>query len=185
MKPSKLLKDLVTSATGAKAHFDMWWAQVNEALPRFEREMNEHSDFFLACRAAHYTAFFVHIAHLFDKRADSSSLPTYLNAIRNQTDPARMRILETHYASLSARAEPLLTIRHKTIAHIDARLTEKDIFVPLNITWNEIRSIINDTAMFVTELAGASQPGEVGIPRDGRLSEATIRLIGSLRSNKT
>lgn len=185
MIPSKLLNDLIASAIGAKAHYNMWWAQVNEALPHFEREMNEHSDFFLACRDAHYTAFFVHVARLFDHRHDSSSLFNYLKAIRNQTDPARMSVLDARYDSLLVRAKPLLTIRHKTIAHIDARLTEKDIFAPLNITWNEIRSIINDTAIFVTELAGASQPGEVGIPRDGRLSEATIRLIDALRSNKT
>ena len=181
MKPSKLLADLLSSATGAKAHYDMWWAQVNEAKPEFARLMNEHSDFFLASQDAHYTAFFVHIAHLFDKRADSSSLPTYLDAIRGQTDPARMQSLEARYAALAVRAAPLITVRHKTVAHIDARLTEKDVFAPLNITWNQIRSVINDTALFVTELTGAAQPGEVGIPRDGRLGEATMRLLGALR----
>ena len=181
MNPSKLLSDLISSATGAKAHYDMWWAQVNEAKPQFVHLMNEHSDFFLASQDAHYTAFFVHIAHLFDKRADSSSLPTYLDAIRNQTNPARMQLLEARYADLAIRAAPLITVRHKTVAHIDARLTEKDVFSPLNITWNQVRNVIYDTALFVAELAGVDQPGEVGIPRDGRLGEATMRILGALR----
>lgn len=181
MKPSTLLADLITSATGAKTHFDIWWAQVSDAKPAFVSVMNTHSDFFLASQDAHYKAFFINLAHLFDKRSDSSSLPTYLNAIRTKTDPTRLLDLETRYAVLATRADPLVTVRHKTVAHIDARLTEKDVFAPLNITWNEIRSVINDTGAFVTELAGAAHSGEIGIPRDGRLAEATLRLLLALQ----
>ena len=87
MNHSKILADLISSATGAKTHYEVWWAQVNEAIPQYVRTMNEHSDFFLASRDAHYKAFMIDISCLFDKRSDSSSLPNYLPLIRNKTEP--------------------------------------------------------------------------------------------------
>lgn len=180
MNRSKVLADLVSSATGAKTHFDVWWAQMSDGKPQFVHSMNKHSDFFRASQDAHYTACFIYLAHLFDKRSDSSSLPTYLALIREETEPTQFQSIEANYTSLANRAAPLVTVRHKAVAHIDARLSEKDVFAPLNITWNEVRSIIHDTATFIEQLAGAPHQGAVGIPRDGRLSEATLKLLRAL-----
>lgn len=180
MNRAKVLSDLITSATGAKTHYDVWWAQMSEAKPALAGAMNKHADFFRASQDAHYTACFIYLAHLFDRRADSSSLPTYLSLIRNEIDVVKFQEIEARYTALADRAAPLVTVRHKTVAHVDARLSEKDVFGPLNITWNEIRKIIHDTAAFVTELAGASHEGAIGIPRDGRLSEATLKVLRAL-----
>lgn len=181
MNRSKVLADLVSSATGAKAHYDVWWAQMSDAKPQFVRSMNEHSDFFRASQDAHYMACFIYLAQLFDKRSDSSSLPTYMALIRDEAEPTQFEDIEARYTTLASRAAPLVTLRHKTVAHIDARLTERDFFAPLNVTWNEVRSIIYDTAAFVEQLAGAPHQGAVGIPRDGRLGEATLNLLRALQ----
>ena len=180
MNRSKVLSDLITSATGAKTHYDVWWAQMSDAKPEFVGVMNKHSDFFRASQDAHYTACFIYLAHLFDKRLDSSSLPTYLALLRNDTDGTKFQEIEERYTELASRAAPLITVRHKTVAHIDARLSEKDVFGPLNITWNEVRNVIHDAAAFVEELAGAPHQGAVGIPRDGRLGEAALKLLRAL-----
>ena len=87
MKPSKILADLISSATGAKTHYDVWWAQISDAKPQHVGVMNEHNDFFRASQDAHYTACFIYLAHLFDKRSDSSSLPTYLAALSTGQNP--------------------------------------------------------------------------------------------------
>lgn len=181
MNRAKVLADIVSSATGTKAHYDIWWAQMSDAKPMLVRSMNEHSDFFRASQDAHFTACFIYLAHLFDKRSDSSSLPTYLALIRDETESMQFEDLETRYAALASRVAPLVTMRHKTVAHIDARLSEKDVFGPFNITWNEVRSIIYDTATFVKQLAGAPHQGAIGIPRDGRLGEATLKLLRALQ----
>lgn len=179
MSDSKILRDLIASATNAKAHFEVWWAQASEAKPKLIGPMNEHSDFFRASSDAHYTAFFVYLAHLFDTRADSSSIPSYFTAIRTSTDAATMAALEADFKALCERARPLVIARHKTVAHVDAQLTEKDVFGPLNVTWNEVRDIIYDSGEFVARLASAPS-GSIGIPRDRRLIEATLRLIRAL-----
>jgi hypothetical protein len=181
MTPSKILGDLVDSAIAAKTHYEVWWAQASEAKPQLVGVMNAYSDFFHASYDAHYTAFFVSLAHLFDGRHDSSSIPTYFSVIRPNTDPAAMTVLEAKYAALASRARPLVIARHKTVAHVDARLTEKDVFGPLNITWNEVRDVIYDAAEFVAHLA-SSPSGSVGIPPDRRLIEATLKVIRALRS---
>ncbi|WP_287460158.1 hypothetical protein [Accumulibacter sp.] len=184
MKPPKILADLISSASGAKTHYDVWWAQVSDAKPQYVGVMNEHNDFFRASQDAHYTACFIYLAHVFDKRSDSSSLPTYLAAIRSSTDPAKFQDIESRFSALALRAAPLVTVRHKLVAHVDAGLSEKDVFGPLKITWNHIRSIIYDTAAFVEELAGAPHQGAVGIPRDGRLGEATLKLLRSIKMSR-
>lgn len=181
MKPSKILADLISSATGAKTHYDVWWALMSDAKPQHFGVMNKHSDFFRASQDAHYTACFIYLAHLFDKRSDSSSLPTYLAVTRGSTDPEKFQDIELRFLALARRAAPLVTVRHKLVAHVDAGLSDKAVFGPLKITWNEVRSIIYDTAAFVEELASAPHQGAVGIPRDGRLGEATLKLLRALK----
>jgi hypothetical protein len=180
MKRSKVLSDLIVSATSAKVHFEVWWAQANEAKPRLVGVMDRHSDFFHASADAHYIAFFVYLAHLYDNRSDSSSIPTYLRGAASELDAATFETLKDEYAVLAARAIPLVTARHKTVAHVDARLSEKDVFGPLNVTWDQLRDVIYDSATFVAKLSGTSDPGSIGIGRDRRLVEATLRLIESL-----
>lgn len=180
MPSSKVLDDLITSATSAKAHFEVWWAQASEAKPAHVPAMNTHADFFNASADAHYTAFFVYLAHLYDKRLDSSSIPTLLRERSASMEPAQLNALQAEYEALALRAQPLLTARHKTVAHIDAKLTEKDVFAPLNVTWNEIRDVVYDSAKFVGKLAGTADLGSIGICRDRRMVEATLKLIRSL-----
>lgn len=180
MNSSKVLGDLIVSATSAKAHFEIWWAQVSEARPVLVNIMNGHSDFFNASADAHYMAFFVCIAHLYDKRHDSSSIPTYLRESADTIKADSLQQLQIEYGGLAARAAPLITARHKTVAHIDGKLSEKEVFAALDVTWNEVRAVVYDSARYVAKLAGTSDLGSIGICRDRRLSEATLRLIRSL-----
>lgn len=179
-RPSKILNDLVVSATSAKAHFEVWWAQASETDPKLIRVMDRYSDFFNASYDAHYKTFFVCLAHLYDKRLDSSLIPTYLLAISATSDPLKLQAFQDKYANLAARATALLTVRHKVVAHIDARLSEKKVFGPLNITWIEVRNVIYDSATFVAELAGTTDLGSIGICRDARLIEATVEVMRAL-----
>jgi len=159
MNSSKILHDIVNSAAGAKAHFDIWWAQVSDSSkPEFVSTMNKHSEFFLASQDAHYIAFFVYFSQMFDKDNNSSSLASYLKSIRNSTNPVTWDALFDHYNTLLNRARPIIFVRNKTVAHIDTKLNEKSAFGNLNITWSEIRSTVYDSAEFVTALSGSSNP---------------------------
>jgi AbiU2 len=182
MDAAKVLADIVQSTIGAKTHWDMWWAQAHHARLDYKEQLAEHSDFFDATYDAHYMAYFVYLAHLFDKRADSSSIARYFALMGSTTEIPWDRDLECRFAALSERAKPLLVARHKTVAHIDAICTEKDVFNQFTITWNEVHSLTNEIVDLVTALRKASHPGEIGIPRSHRLTEATINLLESLKN---
>jgi hypothetical protein len=182
MPKRSVLADLVNSATAAKVHFDVWWAQANEAKPALLRQMNVHSDFFRASYDAHYTAYHVYVAHLFDTTPRTASIAAYLREIKARTPAGEFKVLEAEHQALQKRARSLVVARHKTVAHIDQFMTEKEVFAQADpITYNETRDLIYDAARFVAKLAGqVDQPGLIGIARDRRLVEATLKLIRAL-----
>jgi len=183
MQINKVREDVLQAAIGAKAHYDTWWAQVSEGRMRFPAALQQHREFFGASQDAHYTAFFICFARLFDKGRTKSSIATYLRLTKSGMATTEHAALQSQFAALAIRAEPLLTIRHSLVAHVGIAFSEKEIFRPLGITWNEIRSRIHDSSAFVARIVGASSPGEVGIPRDGRLQEATMALLQALSTS--
>lgn len=177
----KILKDIIDSAVCAKAHFDILWAQISECVPEYTDIMNEHSDFFRASRDAHHKAFIMSIAQLYDDDENSSTLRTYLKISAPETPTNKHNELKEKYQKLKTQALPIMRARHKTIAHIDARLTQKEVWLPLKITWNEIKSIVCNTAQFVAELANATHLGAIGIPENKRMNKAVTKLLESLK----
>lgn len=180
MKPSKVLADVLDSATGAKAHFDMWWAMAGDVRGELKQAMHANTDYFAAAWNAHYVAFFVYLAHLFDKRADSSSIPTYLSILESQGGREDLAEIRKEYERLAARAEPILKARHKTVAHIDAKQTSKEFFSSVGIIWKDARSVLNDSVSLAVRLANGNDPSALGIPRDGRLRDATFKVLRTL-----
>ncbi len=183
MPHRKVLSDLVTSAGSAKAHFEVWWALESEAKPALVDTMQAHSDFFRASSDAHYNAFFTYLAHLYDKRRDTSSIKNYLKLATDIISAERHHAHSLEHHALLARATPLVEVRHNTVAHISAKLTERDVFTPLSIRWEEIRAVVYDSAVFVAKLAGTSDLGSIGICRDRRLIDATLKVIRVLANN--
>lgn len=180
MSRSKTLVDIHESSLAAKIHFDAWWALAGEAKGARKVTMHKHQDYFGAAWNAQYMSFFVCFAHLFDRRPDSSSLPTYLAKLKAEEGEAVAAPLFAEYESLASRAKPLIVARHKAVAHVDAELTEKDVFLELNVSWKEIRDVLTETINFVVKILGAKSPDELGFPRDGRLRDATFRVLDAL-----
>lgn len=182
MPKRSVLADLVHSAIAAKVHFEVWWALASEAKPSLLRQMNDHSDFFRASYDAHYIAFHVYVGHLFDTTPRTASIATYLKEIQGRTAPADLKALGAEYKALMRRARTLIAARHKTVAHVDALLTEQEVFRQADpTTYNQTRDLIYEVAQYVARLAGhGDQPGTIGIGRDRRLVEATLHLIRAL-----
>jgi AbiU2 len=186
MNKNKIQSDIIQSAISMKAHWDIWYALAGEvrALPTYQSVILEYSDFVKSSEDAHYTASYVYFAQLYDKDTHSSSIPNYLTLIQADTEVTLYDDYQRRYQELTLRAKPLLKTRNKLIAHVDAKLTERDFFIKEKITWNEIRDVMHDTAEFVAFLVG-HEAGLIGIPRDGRLAEAVIKVFNKLALKKT
>ena len=104
MSPDKLLDDLAESATCARAHYQVWWALANRIYPDLEDRANDYADFFRASFDAHYTAMFINVGHLFDRRKDSSSVKTLLDLLVNDLTEDEHASFTTRFEALAARA---------------------------------------------------------------------------------
>jgi len=174
---SSLLCGVARSAIGAKVHYEIWWAQVSDAAEPYYDKIDEHSAFFRASRDAHYMAFFIYLGHLFDRSNDACSLKEYEKLLSKEARQPLDEAVARKFREFKEKGDPIRKIRNKTVAHINSRLSETDVFGPLNMTWNEIRKLIYDVTAFVAELqADASE-----IPRDGHFGKATLKLFRALR----
>jgi hypothetical protein len=84
MNSEKILDDLVECVTEAKAHYQIWWALVNEARPKFVAAMNRYPDFFTRTVRAHDDSMVLNLSYLFDTDRNVSSLYTYLRLIKSE-----------------------------------------------------------------------------------------------------
>ena len=98
------------SATGAKAHFDVWWTQVCDAATPFSDKMDEHSACFRASRDAHYMSFFIYLGHLFDKRQGASSLKNYEKLLRDEVPHQTYQAFEFRFREFEKRGAPIWKI---------------------------------------------------------------------------
>ncbi len=184
MKPEKILDDVVQSAIGAKAHLDMYRAQTSIARPKFNRAIEQHSHFFRASQDAHYISFFVCFARLYEEKKDSSSIWNYLRIAGKSMDEQTLAAHRIKYEALKPRAKPMLIARHKTVAHMDALLEEKEVFLPLKIKWDDVRLVISETCDLVKSFKNAKHFGDIGIPEGDMLIKATIELLEAVEKSR-
>lgn len=176
MSPEKILQDLLESIIAAKAHYQTWWALANEARPKFVPVMNQFVDFFIATQDAHFNSMVMNLACLFDKRSDSSTLINYLKSDKDSYTPVEFKNLKDEIDNLTKLAIPIQTIRHKTVAHKDAKLNEKEVFQNADITSNQIRDLIFSCANLVDDLR-RRKGWPNGVFQSQRFTESTLNAI--------
>ncbi len=183
MTPAKVLLNLLESAIYAKAHYQIWWALCNQAHPRYDPAMNRFIDFFSVTECAHFGAMTVNLAHLFDKRGDSSSLLTYLRIDAAAFPSLELMTLKKRVESLALVAESVLKIRHKAVAHKDATFNEKQVFDDADITPDKIRDLIHSCADLVDDLRRRKRWSN-GVFEGQRFADATLGLVQALDNSK-
>ena len=64
-----ITEHLIEEGIAARAHFQVWWALRNLALPRLLPAMNDlnYVDFFHASNSGHYKLFFIALSKIFDR----------------------------------------------------------------------------------------------------------------------
>ena len=183
MSSEKILEDIVESATRARAHYQMWWALANRIHPDLEPRTSEYNDFFVLTCAASYTAMFIYIGHLFDKSNDVSSIDTYLKRTSKSLPMATFKEFKDKHNELVKRAKPIVKARHMSVAHINAFLTEKEVFIRHGFTWNELRDLIEDSCTLVRTLARSRGLSSTVFDSD-RYMQATLEVVRALPSRR-
>ena len=114
--------------------------------------MQCYSEFFRFDKHAHFVAFIVHIAALFDKRRDTINLPRLATQLKSLISPQD----EADVATLLTKAAPFVSkvaiLRHNLFAHRSATLTYADAFKIADFTPNELRDLTEIALKLVNRL---------------------------------
>ncbi|MDV7393971.1 hypothetical protein RZS08_21505, partial [Arthrospira platensis SPKY1] len=95
---------------------------------------------------------------------------------KNSYTPVEFKNLKDEIDNLTKLAIPIQTIRHKTVAHKDAKLKEKEVFQNADITSNQIRDLIFSCANLVDDLRRRKGLPN-GVFQSQRFTESTLNAI--------
>jgi hypothetical protein len=137
--------------------FDIWfYFEGSHTRPAIIDTMREYSEFFRFAPYAHFVAFVVSIAAIFDKRRDTINL-RYL-----ASEMARSKLLSTQTQTdvdALRQAEPLVSkvaiLRHNAFAHRSAAISYDDVFKKAAVTPFQMRDLTEIALQIANQLGQA------------------------------
>jgi hypothetical protein len=128
----------------ARIFYDIWlFFEGKKTRPAIIDTMNRFSEFFRFDPHAHFVAFIVHIAALFEKRNDTINLPQLLKEMEKAKQISTSDIMEVR--ALLKQAEPLASkaniLRSNLFAHRSASVSYADAFKKAAITPIQLRKL--------------------------------------------
>jgi hypothetical protein len=124
--------------------------------------MQDYSEFFRFAPHAHFVAFIVSIAALFDRRRDTITLP----GLAKEMGKANLLPAETksEVTTLMAQAKPLVSkitiLRHNAFAHRSASLSYDEAFKAAAVTALQMRELTEIALKIANCLTQARGRGE-------------------------
>ncbi|MGO4811890.1 hypothetical protein AB4156_20215 [Cupriavidus sp. 2MCAB6] len=177
-----ITQHLIEEGTAAKAHFQIWWALRNLAIPKYLRTMSELSyvDFFHASNAGHYKLFFISLSKIFDRDDRVAGISQLKKALRAEGRTQCALRIARALKPLEPKIKSVLAIRNKTIAHNEYAIPRKKVYDVNGITPNELREIINVVCEVINGTAR-----ELGITNtifdSDRGERATLAMLETLQ----
>jgi hypothetical protein len=142
----------------ARIFFDIWfYFEAKKTRSPILSTMQQYSEFFRFMPHAHQAAFIVTIATLFDKRADTISLPHLVREMTRNKQLSQQTQAEVN--ELINRVKPLeakvTILRHKAFAHRSAHKSYDDVFKEANVTAKQMRTLTEMALQIANKLAEA------------------------------
>jgi hypothetical protein len=175
---------LMEEGSAARGHFQIWWALRNLAIPKYLPTMDDHADFFLASSAAHFKSFFLALSKILDRDTRASGVSHLKEALRKEGHSKVAENFENTIEPLATLVQRVMSIRNRTIAHIERELPRDKVYEIYGSTPNEIRSLIDSTCSAINNVAQA-----LGITNsifeDDRLERTTLEMLERLAKKNT
>ena len=184
---SDILQHLIDETNAARAHFQVWWALRNLALPDFYDVMNdpEYVQFFHASNSGHYKLIFVAIGKIYDGDTRSAGIRSLKEALRAEEHGNIADELEADLSIATPQVRRLLTIRNRTVLHNEQSISRQQVYqLDGGITANEIHELIDTTTHAINNVARA-----LGYTLRASVcnsyQDATMAMLGRLRKGDT
>lgn len=172
---------LIDEGIKARAHFQIWWALRNLALPKYYKTMNDLSyvDFFHAANSGHYTLFLLSLAKIFDRDPRVAGIKELKRALRAEGRAASANRLAAALKPHTEHVKSLTGIRNSSLVHNDYATPISKVYQINGVTPNELRSLINAVCTSINQVAN-----ELGITNPifdtDRAERATLNMLTAL-----
>ena len=173
---------LVDECVSAKAHYQIWWALGNRALPKYHQTMSEfsHVDFFHAASPGHFTLYLLSIAKIFDRDDRVAGVKALRESLRAEGRGALANRVASELKSQAPLVTRVMRIRNRLLAHNDHSTTADELFRINGVTPNDLRDLIDAVSRILNEVAR-----ELGLSErvfdSKRYESATLSMLETLK----
>ena len=172
---------LIEEGINARAHFQVWWALRNLALPKYHETMNDyaHVDFFHAANSGHYVLFFLALAKIFDRDPRVAGIRELKRALRAEGKAVAAIRIARELKSFEPYVKRVMSIRNRSVVHNEHSISRHGVYQINGITPNQLRDLIEAAC---SSINGAAR--ELGIVNtifdSDRAERATLSMLKTL-----
>jgi hypothetical protein len=172
---------LIDEGTAARAHFQIWWALRNLALPKYLPTMNDHNyvDFFHAANSGNYKLLFLALSKIFDRDSRVAGISEFKRALRVEGHGRIALRIAKELKPIEPLVKRVMRIRNKSVVHNEHAITRNKVYEINGITPNQLRQIIDTVCATISTAAR-----ELGLANtifeSNRFERATLGLLERL-----
>ena len=185
-RAASITYQLIEEGISARAHFQVWWALRNLALPKYLPTMNDitHVDFFHTSASGHYKLFFLALSKIFDRDSRVAGISELKKALRSEGQESVALRIDKELMPIEPLVKRVMSIRNITIVHNDHSMPPTTVDKINGITPNQLRLVI-DTVCSSINCAARDQDIANTIFESNRLERATLSMLEKLDRGNT
>lgn len=172
---------LIEEGINARAHFQIWWALRNLALPKYLPAMNnlDYVDFFHAANSGHYVLFFLALSKIFDRDERVAGISELKRALRAEGKTKIALEIARQLKPVEPYVRRVMRIRNRSVVHNEHAIPRSKVYEINGITPNQLREVIDAICSAINGTARAL--GIVNtIFESDRAERATLKLLEAL-----
>ena len=134
-----------------ECHTTWWYLRGNN--PNRDKILdiyNRYLDFFEVIRVSLFSTIINSLSTLFDNDCRSISFNNLIKRIYPNDKPFTSKLI--NYNELHKKGRRMWDFRSKSIAHCDERTLETDFLKETNLTFNDLKSMIDDCQILINEI---------------------------------
>lgn len=176
---------LIEEGINARAHFQVWWALRNLALPKYLPAMNDRAyvDFFHAANSGHYLQFLLALSKIFDRDSRVAGIRELKRALRTEGLGGVANEISMELKPHVGHVKSIMRIRNSSVVHNEYGVSRKKVYEINGITPNQIRGVI-DAACQSINLAASALSIVNTIFEGDRAERATLNLLEALHRSR-
>jgi hypothetical protein len=181
MSAAVITQRLIEEGKNARAHFQVWWALRNLALPKYHRTMSNfgHVDFFHAANSGHYVLFFLALTKIFDRDDRVAGISELKKALRAEGKTATALKIARELKPHEAVVKAVMNIRNRSLVHNEYAIPRHHVYKLNGVTPNQLRALIEASCRAIRVAASDLGYSETIFDSD-RFERATLNMLAGL-----